>query len=106
MELFDEVKLYLNITWSDEHTDDKVTGIIARGQDKLRSYAGNPELGFPEGTAERQLLLDYCRYIWNNAGEDFEDNYRADLIMLRAAHQISTEGIGDESETANSGADS
>ena len=103
MELFEELKIYLDITWDDPHTNEKLTGILARAQDKLRAYTGNPELAFDEGTAERQLLLDLCRYIWNNASEDFEDNYRADLIMLRAAHQVSTEVSGDEGEETDSG---
>ena len=104
MELFDELKIYLDITWDDPHTNEKLTGILARAQDKLRAYAGNPELAFDEGTADRQLLLDCCRYIWNNASEDFEDNYRADLIMLRANHR--TEAMSDESETEDTNAGS
>ena len=95
-----DVKRYLDITWDDAHTDEKISGILARAQNILCAYAG-AELGFANDSAEGQLLLDLCRYIYNNASEDFEDNYRADLIMLRANYQ--TEAMDDESETPDSG---
>lgn len=100
MELLDTLKNYLDITWDDPHTDEKLTGILARAQNKLCAYAG-AELAFPDGADEQQLLLDLCRYIYNNAGEDFEDNYRADLIMLRAKYK--TEAMPDEGEETDSG---
>lgn len=101
MELFDAVKLYLGITWSDPDTDANVAGILARAQTKLCAYAGTESLSFADGTDEQQLLFDLCRYVYNNASEDFEDNYRADLIMLRAKYK--TEAMTDESETQDSG---
>lgn len=100
MALLDKLKNYLDITWNDTHTDEKLSGILARAQAKLCAYAG-AELTFAENTDEQQLLFDLCRYVWNNASEDFEDNYRADLIMLRAKHR--TEATTDESETQDSG---
>lgn len=100
--LLDTLKTYLDITWSDPHTDAKLTGILARAQDRLRAYAGNAALAFADGTAAQQLLLDLCRYIWNNASEDFEVNYLPDLLMLRANQK--TEAMPDESEAADSGA--
>ncbi len=104
MALIDEVKIYLDITWSDPHTDDKVTGIIARAKAKICDYAGIAagQLDLSEESAEKQLFLDLCRYIYNNASEDFEDNYRADLIMLRANHR--TEAMTGEDETQDSAA--
>lgn len=100
MALLDTLKNYLDITWDDAHTDEKLTGILARAQDKLCAYAGTA-LDFSVGTDEQQLLLDLCRYVWNNASEDFEDNYRADLIMLRAKYK--TEAMPDEGEETDSG---
>ena len=86
MALIDTLKDYLDITWDDSHTDAKLGGILARAQDKLCAYAGSDSVGFGDGTTEQQLLLDLCRYIYNNASEDFEQNYRADLLMLRAKY--------------------
>lgn len=103
MALTDTLKTYLDITWDDPHTNAKLEGILARAQAKLREYAGcsAEELTFEDNTAEQQLLLDLCRYIYNNASEDFEENYRADLIMLRAKYK--TEAMSDEGEETYSG---
>ncbi len=100
MALIDDVKSYLDITWSDPHTDTKIAGILARAENRLRSYAG-AEIDLTAESSEKQLFLDLCRYIYNNAGEDFEDNYRADLMMLRANRK--TEAMTGEGEAQDSG---
>lgn len=100
-ELLDELKLYLDITWEDVHTDAKLSGILSRAMTKMRAYAGKSDLVFEEGSEELQLLLDMCRYVYNNASEDFESNYLPDLLMLRAKYKV----IDYESETENTGAD-
>ena len=103
--LLDTLKNYLDITWQDTHTDAKLSGILARAQTKLCAYAGAANLSFAEGTDELQLLLDMCRYVYNNASEDFETNYLPDLLMLRAKYKVEAVNA-DESETADSGTDS
>lgn len=100
MALIDDVKTYLGITWSDPHTDSNVAGILARAQSKICDYAGTT-LDFETESSEKQLLLDLCRYIYNNASEDFEDNYKHELVMLRANHLTEAEADIYESETAN-----
>lgn len=54
---------------------------------ELSEYAGTT-LDFQAHPAELQLLLDLCRYIYNNASEDFETNFRSKLISLRARYQV------------------
>ena len=41
-ELLEEVKNYLDITWEDEATDQKVEGMINRGKARLEEIAGAP----------------------------------------------------------------
>lgn len=97
MALIDTVKNYLDITWDDSHTNTKISGILARAQDKLCAYAGSDSVDFGDGTTEQQLLLDLCRYTYNNASEDFEQNYKADLLMLRAKYAtIDPEEVADD----------
>lgn len=97
MALIDTLKDYLDITWDDSHTDAKLGGILARAQDKLCAYAGSDSVEFGDGTTEQQLLLDLCRYTYNNASEDFEQNYKADLLMLRAKYAtIDPEEVADD----------
>ena len=80
--LLDDVKNYLDITFSDDSYDRKLTGIIGRGADYLSGIAG-ADLLFQEENRERQLLMDYCRYANANCIEDYEHNFRSELLLLR-----------------------
>lgn len=92
----DTVKNYLDITWTDSSTDAKLSGILSRAESTLESYAG-AEIDFTdETTAAAQLLLDCCRYMWNDTFEDFKANYASELIMLRA--NAAAEGADDEEQ--------
>ena len=104
MALIDDVKTYLGITWSDPHTDSNVAGILARAQSKMRNYAG-AQLDFNTESSEKQLLLDLCRYIYNNASEDFESNYKHELVMLRANHavEVNSDETSESIEGENTG---
>lgn len=99
MALIDTVKNYLDITWDDSHTNTKISGILVRAQAKLCAYAGSDSVDFGDGTTEQQLLLDLCRYVYNNASEDFEQNYLPDLLMLRAKYTTLDPGEVADDET-------
>jgi len=80
-----ELKNYLNITWSDDDTDTKIQGILDRATAILNNYAAT-SIDFGVAVNHKQLLFDCCRYIYNDAYEDFKHNYREELIMLRAEY--------------------
>ena len=73
------VKDYLKITWGDE--DAGLTDLISRGQEYLNNLVG-AELNFEEALP-CSLLLDYCRYAYNNAIEYFEDNFQKEILRLQ-----------------------
>lgn len=77
----EEVKNYLDITWEDEATDQKVEGMINRGKARLEEIAGAP-LSFQIPGLPQSLLLDYCRYAYSNALEMFWKNFRDELVAL------------------------
>lgn len=81
-ELLGDVKNYLDITFKDQETDEKLKGIMERGMAYLDRVAGIP-LDYGKEDTPRQLLLDYCRYARNNVIELFSENFKADLITLR-----------------------
>jgi len=82
------LKTELDITWQDEKTDRRLSDILSRAESVLNGYAG-AELDFSdESTAEAQLLLDCCRYMWEHAFDDFKKNYADELIMLRANRAV------------------
>ena len=83
----EEVKNYLQITWDDPDTNQRLTGIIARGESYLEHIAGG-SLDFSEESRPRALLLDYCRYANANALEDFPVNFLAELNGMRLERQV------------------
>lgn len=78
--MLEKVKGYLKITWDDE--DIEIQGVIDRGQAYLNDLVG-AELDFAPAGQPQSLLLDYCRYAYNNASEYFAANYAADILRLQ-----------------------
>lgn len=86
--LLAEIKNYLNITWEDEATDRKVTGLIEDGMVYLDLKRGAPADYMSPGLP-RSLLKDYCRYARDSALDVFENNYLALLLAMRDERRVS-----------------
>lgn len=86
-ELLQEVKDYLNITWEDEKTEKKLTGMMERGKTYLQKVAGVSSLDFKKEDDPKTLLLDYCRYAYSQALEMFEVNFQSELLSLHLEYQ-------------------
>lgn len=92
----DDVKNYLNITYEDEDVNSKLSGIMTRADYKIRDLvaaAADAELT----PSEEQLVLDLCRYIFNDAAEDFEKNFQGDINGARGKRQVAAM-IAEEAE--------
>lgn len=87
-ELLDDVKNYLDITWSDAGTDKKTTGIIERGMNYIDQVAGSPQDYSKEGKP-KELLFEYCRYVRSNALNEFQNNYLSELLTLQMSQEVS-----------------
>lgn len=87
--MLDAVKDYLKITWDDE--DAALQSLIERGKAYLNDLTG-AELDFDSNGPARSLLLDYCRYVYNNASEYFEENFASELLRLQL--QIGVKALG------------
>ena len=85
--LLEDVKNYLDITWDDEATEKKLTGIIERGMKYINSVAGE-ELDYSKEEKPKELLLDYCRYVRSNALDEFQTNYLSELLTLQIQKEV------------------
>lgn len=85
MPLLKDVKDYLKITWNDE--DASLQGIIRRGQANLQDLTGT-ELDFEQEGQPKALLLDYCRYAYNNALEYYESNFQKEILRLQFTEAV------------------
>lgn len=82
-QLLEEVKNYINVTWSDVATDEKVCGLIASGSAYLDlKIGGGPD--YEEDGMPRTLLLEWVRYAWSEALDVFEANF---LPLILTAQQ-------------------
>lgn len=71
----------LQITWDDEYTDRTLCRHITNAKVFLNDLC-ETTFTFEEGTKQYELLLERCRYAWNNAVDEFEPNFRRDLQRL------------------------
>ena len=82
--LTDLVKRKLDITWSDDVTDARVADIVAAAEPTMRHKLGLPEgFDFTAPGQERNLLLSWCLYEWNQATGEFDGNYLNDILQVR-----------------------
>lgn len=85
--LLADVKLYLDITWSDQGTDDKISALIANGQDYIVRKVGG-SIDFATNRLANQLLKDYVRYARDSALDVFENNYKNMIMALQTERQV------------------
>lgn len=80
--LLSDVKNYLDITWDDEATDRKLSGLIAAGMVYLDSKQGGVGDYLSDGYP-RTLLMEYVRYARDSALDVFEGNYQSLLLGMQ-----------------------
>jgi hypothetical protein len=78
--LIDELKNNLAITGTAQ--DIALENIISRGKARLNGLAG-VTLDFESEGLPQDLLLEYCRYAYNNALEYFEENFTKEILRLQ-----------------------
>lgn len=83
--MLQELKNYLKITWN--HEDGNLESFIARGKNNLEELTGT-KLNFEEEGQPKSLLLDYCRYAYNNSLEYFEDNFSKEILRMQLKEAV------------------
>lgn len=93
--MLEELKKYLRITWENEDT--YLDTIIARSKEYLNNLTGT-NINFEQEGLGKSLLLDFCRYYYNNAVEYFEENFQGQIVRLQyqEAIRVSKEVVEDE----------
>lgn len=83
-DLLQDLKDVLRITWNEEDTN--LIKLLNKGKAYLFSLT-NASFDFSKEEWPKELLLERCRYVYNNAGDEFEKNYRDELsrLILHAA---------------------
>lgn len=85
--LLSAVKLWCNITWSDEATDAKVSDLIASGEAYIDGKLG--AAGDYDTPGEPLTLLkEYVRYGLSDALDVFEANYLNRLLAMQHERRV------------------
>nr|DAE96501.1 MAG TPA: Head Tail Connector Protein [Caudoviricetes sp.] len=85
--LLNSVKLWCNITWSDEAADAKVSDLIASGEAYIDGKLG--AAGDYDAPGEPLTLLkEYVRYGLSDALDVFETNYLNRLLAMQHERQV------------------
>lgn len=80
--LLADVKAYLNITWADEATDNKIGGLIASGMMYLDGKYGG-QADYTADGLPRTLLMEFVRYGRDAALDVFENNYMSMILAMQ-----------------------
>ena len=86
-QLLSDIKNYLNITWDDTATDEKLCGMISSGTMYLDGKGGGT-LDYESDGTPRTLLFEYVRYMRSNALDVFENNYTALILNMQAERLV------------------
>lgn len=79
--LLDIVKNYMNLSWLDDATNNKLTIIIQNGIADLDGKSGEKNNYVVSGRAQ-SLLLIRTMYEWSNALDDFYTNYKKEIVAF------------------------
>lgn len=88
--LLAQVRRKLNITWEDTDTDNRVYDIMNQARAVMIHKLGitDPKFDFSQGGTANVLFLSYCLYLFNHCENEFDDNYREDIMNERAIHEV------------------
>lgn len=101
--LTDLARRICRITWHDDETDARIRTIVENAVPHLChkfGIPGEPSPGiFEKPGTERILFENYCLYCWNNVPEEFEPNYRRDILSVRRRYEV--EAVKNAAEESN-----
>ena len=88
--LLTQVRRKLNITWEDTDTENRVYDIINQARAAMLNKLGiaDPQFDFAGVGVENTLFLAYCLYLYNHCENEFDGNYREDIMQARAIHEV------------------
>jgi hypothetical protein len=97
-QLLEQLKSILRITWVDEN--EILMSLLLRSKVYLQNLCGATFDFFSE-EEPLSLLLERCRYVYNNSADEFEKNFQHELSRLILNTALGKVGVTDGSETVS-----
>lgn len=85
------VKRKCKITWVDEDTEKRIREIVENAVVTLRHKLGMrdaPLETFLDPGATKTLYENYCMYDWNDMLEEFDGNYKKEILAVRHRYEV------------------
>lgn len=86
MDLLEQARQFLNITWEDKALDSQLSRYIESSKDYLIKFAEGDDLDFENPGLPNDLLLNRVLYMNSHNQNEFETNYISELNELRILH--------------------
>lgn len=89
--LFEIARGACKITWNDNETDTRILEIAENAAAALRHKLGmkeEQEQRFCDPGLTRILFENYCLYYWNDMLNEFEKNYRSEILTERHRYEV------------------
>lgn len=93
-ELCDSIKRKCKITWEDPDTNTRIEEIVENADESMRHMLGMKDASadaFLEPGKTRTLFENYCMYDWDNMLEEFESNYKREILAVRHRYEVKNE---------------
>lgn len=87
-----DLKSRLRITWDDE--DEQLENLINRAKAYLSNLTG-ASFDFSKEEWPKEIFLERCRYVYNNAADEFEKNFQHELSRLILQVALGKVGVVD-----------
>jgi hypothetical protein len=97
-QLLADLKARLRITWADEDVD--LIKLINRAKAYLSNLTG-ASFDFTKEDWPKDILLERCRYVYNNAADEFEVNYQHELARFILQVALGKVGVVNGNETVS-----
>lgn len=95
--MLEELKNKLRITWDEE--DEDLSELIKESESYLSNLT-NATFVFVEEKWVKNLLLERCRYDYNNAVDEFEHNFSKELKRLILLVSLGKVGVINEQDNS------
>lgn len=79
------------VTWEDDDTDARITEIVENAAEALKhklGMKGMPDEVFLRPGLTRTIFENYCLYDWNNTINEFDKNYRIEILAQRHIYEV------------------
>lgn len=87
IEFIKEIKRYIQVSWSDNDTDQEIIDEILNAEKTLNHKLG-AEYDYTKPGQEKSLFKNYMLYSWNKCLNEFDSAYKEEIYQIRHKAEV------------------